>query len=82
MNNGKRGISYLGIYWKHDVSEGDVIDITGVADALPKTAMLLHSDAVSISFMIKSLFVMDGNIKTIERNYNFERVQHIYIYGT
>jgi hypothetical protein len=35
MNNGKRGISYLGIYWKHDVSEGDVIDITGVADALP-----------------------------------------------
>ena len=24
--------------------------------------MLLHSDAVSISFMIKSMFVMDGNI--------------------
>jgi hypothetical protein len=73
-NNGKRGTSYSGIYWKHDASEGDIIDITGVADALPKTAMLLHSDAVSISFMIKSLFVMDGNIVlkeiTILKEYN------------
>ena len=67
-NNGKRGTSYSGIYRKHDASEGNIIDITGVADALPKTAMLLHSDAVSISFMIKSLFVMDGNIVLKEYN--------------
>ena len=36
--------------------------------------MLLHSDAVSISFMIKSLFVMDGKIVlkeiTILKQYN------------
>jgi hypothetical protein len=78
MNNGKRGTSYSGIYWKHDVSEGDIIDITGVDDALPKTAMLLHSDAVSIFFMIKSL--CDGWKHCFERNNNFERVQYIYIY--
>lgn len=36
MNNGKSGTSYSGIYWKHDASEGDIINNTGVADTLPK----------------------------------------------
>lgn len=35
MYNGKRGTSYLGVYWKHDASVGD-IDMAGLAAALQK----------------------------------------------
>jgi hypothetical protein len=62
-------------------SECSNMAVLGNASATPVISIMLpHSDAVSISFMIKSLFVMDGNIVlkeiTILKEYN------IYIYGT